>query len=228
MTSSTSTPRNRRERRAAAKQSASNTDSQEIPMTRPDYDAKPKGKTLLEIAEERKAELMAAAATKQKELDSKAGKKTKVDVEKEEDFDPDAPLGAFPIAVLYTISLSALHLTLDVLVLTQYHQDVLWSEIFGRLAKLTPALLLAVWLSHTEQAKSFHILRQFAFLAVSVAAGCFIIKSGNENGYYLVMQQVPPVGTVWVWSVVEMEVVWSIVHVLTVAGYMWSKGYGAF
>jgi hypothetical protein len=200
-------------------------------MVTPDYDARPTGKTLLDIAEERRAGLMSAASARQKELDIKAGIPVVKEQETEEevlDFDTDAALGAFPTALLYTISLAALHMTLDVLCLTQYQQDIVWSHILGRLYRLTPALLIVVWIAHTERAKAFGLVRQLGFLAASVFAGCFIIKTGNEDGYYMVMKQAPPVGTIWVWSVVEMDIIWSVLHIVAVGAYMWWNNYGAF
>ena len=121
-----------------------------------------------------------------------------------------------------------LHFTLDVLVLSQYRQDVVWSEIAGRLTRMTPALLLVIWFFHIPQVKRFRVARQLVFLVASIAAGCYLIYTGNTYGYYHVMKNAPPVGTLWVWSVVEMELLYAVAHCVAVVGYMWWNGFGNF
>jgi hypothetical protein len=218
--------RNRRERRAAARDSTKpETDTfnpNEIPMVTPDYDAKPTGKTLYQIVDERYAELK-----KQGQPFPKS--QADGDGVSEVDFPLDGdPLGAFANAVIYCISLSMLHVTLDVIVLSQYQQDIVWSEIIARIARMTPGLFLVLWLFHTEAVKRWHRVRQAFFLITSVVAGCYLIHAGNKYGYYFVMKKAPPVGTLWVWSVVEMDLWFAVAHAVAVVGYMWWGGYRAF
>lgn len=200
----------RRERRAkATKASDSDTfDPQEIPMIKPDFDAKPTGKTLYELVDERYAELH------------------KNDYEY--DSSPGDPLGPFANAFVYCISLSMVHITLDVIVLTQYQQDLVWNEILARIAKMTPGLFVVLYLFHTSTVKRWHQLRQVFFLGTSVAAGCYLIHAANRYGYYFVMKKAPPVGTLWVWSVVEMDLWYAVAHAITVLGFMKLGGYRAF
>ena len=231
---SDSQPRNRRERRAAAR-SKSKTASEpiNIPMATPDYDAKPTGKTLLDIAEERRAQLAGGTPFPKSAnagIDSYTTAEGITVSHRNGDFEfmSDEPLGAFANALIYTLSLSALHVTFDVIVLSQYNQDVVWREIAGRIARMTPALLAVVWMFHREEVLRWPRVRQAFFLGLSVAAGSYLIYAANEYGYYFVMQRAPPLGTLWVWSVVEMDLAWAVLHVMVVGGFMWSKGYGAF
>jgi hypothetical protein len=213
-------PRNRRERRAAAAKASktsttTNTSTppiddpfaaDEIPMVTPDYDAKPTGKTLYQVIDERYAELHGAEG--EDELDD--------------------PLGAFANAIIYTVSLSMLHVTLDVIVLSQYGQDIEWHDILTRIGKMTPALFAVVYLFHTENIKRWHRVRQLFFLVTSVVAGCYLIYAGNVYGYYFVMKKAPPMGTLWVWSVVEMDLWYAVGHAVAVLGFMKYGGYRAF
>jgi hypothetical protein len=93
---------------------------------------------------------------------------------------------------------------------------------------MTPGLFCGLWLLHTEAAMKWKLARQLFFLAMSTIAGCFLIYSGNEHGYYFVMKKAPPVGTLWVWSVVEMDLMYSLVHACAVVSYMLWGGFNTF
>jgi hypothetical protein len=230
---SDSQPHNRRERRAAARSKPTTTTTNEpldildIPMATPDWTAKPTGKTLLDLAEERRAQLSGGTPFP-KSTPSSSDDEPHRHRDGDFEFMSDDPLPPFANAVLYTISLCALHLTLDVLALTQYQQPVVWREIFGRLASVLPALLAVVYMFHRPEVRRWGRTRQGFFWAVAVAAGVYLIHAANEYGYYFVMKRAPPLGMLWVWAVVEMELVVALVHVVVVAAFMWVKGYKAF
>ena len=93
---------------------------------------------------------------------------------------------------------------------------------------MLPALFFVVWVLHTRLVVRLRWIRQLFFLAASIVAGCYLVRIGNKSGYYAVMKTAPPVGTLWVWSVIEMELVWALMHVFVVGGFMWVNGYSAF
>jgi hypothetical protein len=224
---------NRKQRRAAAKNNAKTSGtnlgiqpSAEIDQEGVEYLLKhpdrsgPKGKTLFELAEERQREL-------------NKGKPVKWNLD--EDNTPegerpfnDEPIGALGNAILYSISLATLHLTLDVLVYSQYREEVIWSEIFGRAGTVLPIFFLVVYLLHAKICFRFPTLRNIFFLTVSVIAGCYMVYSGNVNGYFFVMKTAPPIGALWIWSVIEMTLPYAVASVLTVLGYLLWNGFDAF
>jgi hypothetical protein len=175
----------------------------------------PKGKTLFDRAEER-----------QRELDIQAGRipagSGRAPAGEE---DPIGPLGN---AILYSISLTMLHLTLDVIVYSQYREDIIWSEIFKRAATAMPVFLGVVYLLHVDTAKRFPTLRNIFFLVVSVVAGCYMVYSGNKHGYFYVMKSAPPIGALWVWSVIEADLAYAVSSCLAVVAYLWWNGFEAF
>lgn len=185
----------------------------------PDYDARPTGKTLLDIAQERLTELEKDPAFPH--IQAENG-------EDESMFTSTDSFPPFATAVLYGFSLSMLHITLDVLVLTQYSQDIIWLDILTRLARMLPALLLLLYFAHLPSVLAWRQTRQAVFFASSIAAGCYLLYSGNVYGYYFVMKRAPQLGTLWVWSVVEMDVFWAVGHVVVVGAYAWWNGFGAF
>jgi hypothetical protein len=231
--SSTPTPSgNRRQRRAAARNkdtaTTTSTASPDVPLALPDYDSKPTGKTLLQLADERRALL----SNGQPFSISENAEADVVTLDKDGDFEfmSSEPLPVLATALLYTVSLSAVHTTLDVLVLSQYSQDIFFRDIFGRLLRLTPALFLALWILHSERVNvpRYALARQLFFFVIAGAASAYLFYAGNEEGYYYVMRRAPPLGTLWVWSVVELELTWTLVHVVGVGLWVWWKGYGVF
>jgi len=181
----------------------------------------PKGKTLFELAEDR-----------QKELDKlKPGgwnaNKTSPSASTP-DADEDAGIGPLGDAILYSSSMAALHTTLDVIVYSQYREDVIWGEIFWRATTALPVFMLLVYLTHVDFAYRFPILRDASFFVGSIIAGCYLIYSGNKHGYFNVMKAAPPVGTLWIWSVVEMSLPYAALSAGTVLGYVYYNGFDYF
>jgi hypothetical protein len=218
-------PRNRKERRAAARDGKKKGDiltAADVPLAQPDRSG-PKGKTLFEIADEKRAEM----AKKHPELFKNHAQDDELAERAARDFSDD-PLGAFGEAILYSTTLTMLHFTLDVLVYNQYRQEIVWKDIFMKSGKVLPVLLVVVWLLHTETAMKLKTPRQLIFLATAIAAGCNMIYSGNREGYYAVMKRAPPIGTIWVWAVLELQLPYAVGSVVVVLGYLWWNGFTAF
>ncbi|KAK8061085.1 hypothetical protein PG997_015306 [Apiospora hydei] len=64
-------------------------------------------------------------------------------------------------------------------------------------------------------------IRQTIFFAVSVAAGCHLIKITNTYGYISVMKRSPPLGCLWVWSVIELNLLPATASVVIALAYLW-------
>jgi len=210
-------PRNRKERRAAAREESRKTpksSSVEMKLSHPNR-SKPKTKTLLEIAEEKRAQL-------EKEYPDKL-KSSIPEYEDEEE-----SLGPLGESIVYSVALSIIHFTLDILVFYQYRREIEWKEIFFRAARVLPALCCVLYLFRTKTANRFPQLKQMFFFTLSVSAGCYLIYSGNKNGYYYVMQTAPALGTLWVWSCVEMQMVFAMVHVIVIVVYTWWNNFTTF
>ncbi|KAF2252196.1 hypothetical protein BU26DRAFT_252744 [Trematosphaeria pertusa] len=227
---------NRKERRAAGqrgpKSDATSTRAAFQPSTEIDADgveyilkhpdrSGPKGKTLFELAEERQRELDKGKPARWNtgEGNTPAGERPSSDE------DPIGPLGD---AMLYSFSMAILHVTLDVAVYSQYREAVIWGEIFKRAGSALPIFFLLVYLTHVEFSNRFPVLRNLLFFAGAVAAGCYMIYSGNKHGYFYVMKAAPPVGALWIWSVVEMSFPYAAVSALAVLGYSKWNGFDFF
>jgi len=63
------------------------------------------------------------------------------------------------------------------------------------------------------------------FFVTSILAGCYLIHITNTSGYMAVMKQAPPIGCLWVWSVIELELPWAVISLMGAATFLWRMGY---
>jgi hypothetical protein len=68
-------------------------------------------------------------------------------------------------------------------------------------------------------------LRQVIFFTTSSYAGCYLIHITNTSGYMAVMKQAPPLGCLWIWSAIELELPWAVLSLTGAAAFLWQKGY---
>ena len=72
-------------------------------------------------------------------------------------------------------------------------------------------------------------VRNFVFLIVSILLGARLIAISNDATYYAVMKKAPPVGTLWVWCVLEMSPGFAAFGLLVPMSWaIFYKGYGIF
>ncbi|CAK4034386.1 hypothetical protein MYCFIDRAFT_82597 [Lecanosticta acicola] len=222
-------PKNRKERRAAAKESGKSiepaTSTPKIKMSHPDY-SKPKGKTLLDIYEE-KRELLDKGQPFDPQYQDGLPRGESGNI-LEAGLGEGEPIGPVGDAVFWAACLTMFHFTLDVLVYNQYAQEIVWSTIYKRTGTILPILFLVIYMSRTSLAKRLGLLRQVLFLGVAVGSGCYLIHAGNNYDYLAVMKQAPPLGTVWVYSVIEMDLAFAASSLVIDAGFLLWNGYSVF
>ena len=63
---------------------------------------------------------------------------------------------------------------------------------------------------------------------MAVGVGCYTIHVTNRYDYFAVMKRAPALGTLWVWSVIEMDLLWAVGSVAVNVGWSYWKGYTAF
>ena len=233
---------NRKARRAAAA-NGNITSAADIPLAQPSREKPAKHKTLYDIAAERQAALFPNASTaplKTNEsnpeiITTKINKDGSIShskepqhatPEEETEIEKDEELpGPLSHALLYAVTFTMLHFTLDVLVHNQYRISIGWDLIFQRAATAFPALLLLIYFFRPRAAT---VWAQALFLAGSVGAGCYLVKSSNEDPYFAVMKRAPPLGTLWIWCVLEQRLEVAVAGLAVVGGYFWWGGYGIF
>ncbi|GAB7357894.1 hypothetical protein MBLNU230_g0062t1 [Neophaeotheca triangularis] len=228
---------NRKERRRAARESgkpmAPGTSTPKIKLEQPDRSG-PKAKTLMEIADEKRELLEQGQPFEKQQGDGLARDENGKILETgdgsvfEAGLGEGEPIGPLGQSIFYALVGSMLHFTLDVLVFSQYRQEIQWDAISKRTATILPVLFFLIYIVRTETAERFPKTKQVFFFVVAIIAGCHLITVGNTKDYYAVMKRAPPIGTLWLWSVVEMDLGTAFASVVIDFGYMWWKGYTAF
>jgi len=231
------TPRNRKERRAAARQSgqpiAPPTTTPHFKLAQPDRTPPIPGKTLLDLYEEKKDALLPAGQPFPRTSDTS----TPLTMDSHGSIleaglgDPDdEPIGPLGQSIFWASALAMLHFTLDVLVSHQYLQDIDFLSITRRSLIMWPVLCALLYLLRARPSSGSVLrwMRQAFFFVMAGATGCYTIHVGNRYDFYAVMQRVPPAGTLWIWSVIELELLPAVASVGVDLGYMWWKGYSAF
>ncbi|KAK5731292.1 hypothetical protein LTR15_001231 [Elasticomyces elasticus] len=210
-------PRNRKERRAAARESgkpvASATSAPKLKLAQPDR-SKPKGKTLLDVYDDKKSLLDQGQPFDPKYNDGLVRDEGGNILEA--GLGDDELIGPLGQAVFWSAVLGMLHFTFDVLIYNQYRQEIEWRPIFTRTLTILPVLFLLVWMLRSEFAERFQMVKQVFYFATAV------------DGYYYVMKNTPPLGTLWIWSVIEMDVAFAAGSVASNVLYLLWKGYTIF
>ncbi|KAI4282623.1 MAG: hypothetical protein L6R38_002815 [Xanthoria sp. 2 TBL-2021] len=214
-------PRNRKERRAQAKQHSNPDD---IPLAHPKQQA-PKGKTLIDIAEER--QLLQKSSNGPPSITT-----TRINPDGSITEIPETSVSSEEVSTpyldifLYSTSLILLHFTLTFLVHHQFGSErpsllplVLSSTVYSPAPWL---ILLLVALLHP---RASHPLMQLVFAAMAVVAGAWLVQASNDDPYMAVMKKAPALGTLWVWGVVELR--WETAAACLIVTGAWGrwKGY---
>ncbi|KAL7270584.1 hypothetical protein RUND412_006705 [Rhizina undulata] len=170
----------------------------EVPLTVPNRD-KPTGRTLIDLIEEHRPQHPDDVTIPAEEV-----------------------IGPVGQSVFWTVPLAMLLFGFDVLVHQQYRQDIEYQMIFIRVLKALPAIFILLYTFHPRRA---WISVQLLFLTISIVAGCWVVRAVNKQGYYAVMKRTPPLGTLWVWGVVELNLGLALVSCAAVGVYTWWNGF---
>ncbi|KAI3612509.1 hypothetical protein WG66_009946 [Moniliophthora roreri] len=124
-------------------------------------------------------------------------------------------------ATLYIIPMSSLLLLMDILVHNQYGQQPSVKEIVDR---MTPGIpILSVFIFYTKRYKQDPRMQFFLFL-LSVFAGPRLMYLLARGGWLTNIRQCPPLATIWVYTMVQLNLAPALLNLLIVGAYVWWKG----
>ena len=223
---------NRKARRAAASNKETLSSVEDIPLSRPAY-SPPPSKTLYDIAKERQAELSKGQPFQPFSNTESEPKLVTAVINPDGTLSQsngyvagdDEPIGRFGQAVFFASTLTMLHFTLDVLVHQQYRIEIGWDVIAWSTAR---ALLILMVLVYAFHHRSSAFWAQIMFMLGSIVTGCFLIHSSNREPYFAVMKRAPPLGTIWVWGVLEMRLELALLTLSLIGVFFWYGGYSMF
>lgn len=213
---------NRRERRVQAR--ANPATKNETPLHQPSRKA-PTHKTLFDIASERQLLATTSQSSPPSITTTRINPDGTLSTTGSASNSPDATMPYLDV-FLYTATLTMLHFTLTVLVHHQYATTPpSLTSILYTSTVISPTPVLILVLVSILHPQSSHLLTQILFACLSVAAGAWLVHASNEDPYMAVMKKAPPLGTLWVWAIVEMRWEWAVGCLGVVAGWGWWKGY---
>ncbi|KAI9891189.1 MAG: hypothetical protein M1814_003032 [Vezdaea aestivalis] len=225
---------NRKSHRAASPPSATTTGST-IPLAQPSR-TPPSGPTLVELATSHHPTLSPNASVEEAQWEeltsggdvkrvgveggpSSAGRKKIMAVDEDKDAVLIGPAGD---AVVYAVSLTMLHFTLGVLAMHQYAMEPEWENLArGAIMAFFPIYGI-VYILHSRSSQA---LVQLLFFGLAIGAGGFLIYAVNELGYYAVMKRAPALGTLWVWSVIELRLELAVASLAACGAWLWWGGW---
>lgn len=73
--------------------------------------------------------------------------------------------------------------------------------------------------------KYHNALRQTIFFVMSITCGCYLIHITSRYTYMAVLKQSPPLGCLWVWAVLEMNLGVSVLSLAMAYLFFWQGGY---
>ncbi|KAI1201259.1 hypothetical protein F5X97DRAFT_320625 [Nemania serpens] len=134
-------------------------------------------------------------------------------------------------ALLWTVSLAMLHFTLDVLVQHQYAMEIVWPDIVTRAFLALIVFFVFFYVLHPHPSSPVLLpglplryqapLRQAIFFVASTVSGCYLIEISNNYGYMYIMKRSPPLGCLWVWSVIELNLAPALASLAIACGFFY-------
>ncbi|KAG0147659.1 hypothetical protein CROQUDRAFT_61480 [Cronartium quercuum f. sp. fusiforme G11] len=153
--------------------------------------------------------------------DDKSGEEEETEEEEEEKLETDT----LPLWVdksfdtfLWTVPFTTVFICLDVAIHSQYGQEVTLESEYKRLINVTPSLILLI---HFTLHHSSHLFTRLTLFSLSAIGGSYMVHIMNKFSYLLVMKQTPALGTLWIYSVVRMELREAVISLCIVAGWCW-------
>jgi len=124
-------------------------------------------------------------------------------------------------AITLIIPFSFCLLLFEILIHFQYGKKPTVGELSGKILPNIP--ILSGFIFYTSRYK--HTRKGQAFLFVlGCAAGCRLLWNLNKANWLVNMQQCPPFATVWVYTVVQLDLGPAVLSLLVCYGFMKWKG----
>ncbi|KAK6348963.1 hypothetical protein TWF730_009724 [Orbilia blumenaviensis] len=136
----------------------------------------------------------------------------------DDDDDDELVVGDIGQTFFLAIPLTMLLFAFYVLVQKQYLEETDYWESIGRTVKSFPVLWFVLYLTHPRRAL---VAMQVCFAAIAVLCGCWMIYNVNHNGYYAIMKMIPPLGTVLIYSIIQMDIIPAVSTLAVIGFYTW-------
>ncbi|KIJ56732.1 hypothetical protein M422DRAFT_22889 [Sphaerobolus stellatus SS14] len=123
--------------------------------------------------------------------------------------------------VLFVIPFSFLYLMMDIIVHQQYRQNPTVGDYAGRLIPAIPVISIIIYYINIR--KSQRLVQVGAFVA-SIALGMRLIWIVNRSSWLIITRQGPPVATLWIYSIVILDLLPAVLSLVIICGWLWWAG----
>ncbi|KAF7331984.1 hypothetical protein MKEN_00078700 [Mycena kentingensis (nom. inval.)] len=123
-------------------------------------------------------------------------------------------------ASLVIVPMCFLLLLMDILTFHQYGQPVNLKSIVDRLIPGIP--MLSVFVFYTIRHKRNPRI-QFLLFLLGTGSGSRMLFLLKRSSYLINMQQTPPLITLWIYAVIQMDLGLAVANLLSVAAFCWWK-----
>ncbi|TDL29354.1 hypothetical protein BD410DRAFT_758137 [Rickenella mellea] len=123
--------------------------------------------------------------------------------------------------VLLIIPLSFMLVLMEILVHRQYSQPVTLGVIWDRMVSGIP--IMSVFIFYTNRHKANRRVQLFLFI-LSLIVGARMIYNINKANWTTVITQCPPLATIWVYTIVQLELLPAVGGLAIVGAWTWWNG----
>lgn len=123
-------------------------------------------------------------------------------------------------ALLLIIPFSFLLLMMEILILHQYGKNASLSAIMDRMIPGVP--IMSIFIFYTTRYKQRRRM-QFFFFLLSALVGSRMIYIINHASWLTNLKQCPPLATVWIYTIVQLDLGPAVAALALTAGFVWWK-----
>ncbi|KAI0079682.1 hypothetical protein K474DRAFT_1683073 [Panus rudis PR-1116 ss-1] len=120
---------------------------------------------------------------------------------------------------------SFLLMMMEILIHYQYGRHPTYTALSNRMISGVPSTHDAHFFPNR-----YKYLRQMqaGFFFLSITVGSRLVYILNNASWTVNMKQAPPLATVWVYTIVQLNLLPAVLSLVTVYGWLWYKGYKIF
>ncbi|PWN28473.1 hypothetical protein BDZ90DRAFT_231459 [Jaminaea rosea] len=122
--------------------------------------------------------------------------------------------------LIWGIPFSALFVLLDIMIQQQYAMHPTLLIEIGRMMGTIPILMAILWFTTIRPFARSRVL-QLLFFSTAVTCGCSFVWTYHESPFQVVMRRTPPLGCLWIYSIVKLDLLPCVTSLAIVALFIW-------
>jgi len=123
-------------------------------------------------------------------------------------------------AVMLIIPFSSLLLLMEILIHQQYGKSASLEVLMDRMLSGVP--ILSLFIFYTNRHKRDRRM-QFLLFIISIAVGSRMIYQFNHASWLVNMSQCPPLATIWIYTIIQLELISAFLNLVVVGAFVWWK-----